>query len=927
MRRFSGIVCLICAAGPLLAADGRPVARLERHGAEFSVAREQGTGLPVEVVPRMLNPETGTPQQAAMRFISRHAGWLGWAGRPEMLQEKRVSVSPAGSHVFFKVEQNGREVVNAYANVHLDRWNQVVLLHQQPPAEEPAWPEDFPPMATCVEVSSRDFISNRGYTKPWKPLAVSGGMEELLPDFESARQVYFLEEGSLLAAWEVVLRSARPAARVTYWAGGNPVRILGLRSDVKYVTGSGKTFQPNPVIHLNDRTLTVDSPPSVFEPAYVDAPLLLLAAQLNGMYYLTGSWVQIADLAAGTPRVEVPAESTPVFNYDRYHPGFTAVQAYYWITSSQLYLQSLGFDNLVHYMIRVDVHGMDGADNSQYIPAGYGGPYLEFGDGGVPDAEDADIILHEYGHAIQDSANPDALGWSGENLAMQEGFSDYWSFSRTYDLCLARGADPYSFGDWDARGINPPANGWRRLDTGKMYPLDMRLDDHINGEIWSCALKNLFLRFGREVTDRLVLQSFYYMPAALVNKFYQSARALVTADQNLYQGRHIFEICQEFYRCGIFSAADCQTLAPYFETPGPVLTQLEGNGNGIPEPGEVFQVDIPVNNSGKTDAGVVTGRLAGTAGLTVYEPIAMYGPAPANSGILQPRQSFVIKISETANCGDWLQWNLSLSFDGHRQEIPYVFQAGAFVDTAILTDNLETPSTLWQKSTATGFTDVWSNKTGAYFHAGSKIWFAAGVNRVNDSSLLLGPLNLSAGFWYTFSFWQTYKQDSGYDGLVLEISTDGLQWQDAGPWIYQNGYRRQIESRTSPVSGRNAWTGGKLESMKQVLVNLQPWAGQTIQLRFRAAADQSVTSSGWYIDDVALIQRVLTCTSHPFGAGDLTGDGLCNATDQLLMAQLLADNISPGQGSFLRGLWAADLDENGLCEVLDLQKLLYSQVN
>ena len=45
---------------------------------------------------------------------------------------------------------------------------------------------------------------------------------------------------------------------------------------------------------------------------------------------------------------------------------------------------------------------------------------LTFGTGGVDDAEDAEIILHEYGHAIQDDQLA-GFGASSEGKAMGEG--------------------------------------------------------------------------------------------------------------------------------------------------------------------------------------------------------------------------------------------------------------------------------------------------------------------------------------------------------------------------------------------------------------------------------------------------------------------------------------------------------------------------
>lgn len=75
------------------------------------------------------------------------------------------------------------------------------------------------------------------------------------------------------------------------------------------------------------------------------------------------------------------------------------------IDSNQHYIQSLGIGDIYKKQIRVDPHGYNGEELSAYDPIKN---YLVFGEGDVGDAEDADIILHEYGHAIQVAQAPTA---------------------------------------------------------------------------------------------------------------------------------------------------------------------------------------------------------------------------------------------------------------------------------------------------------------------------------------------------------------------------------------------------------------------------------------------------------------------------------------------------------------------------------------
>src|SRR5262249_31370951 len=179
---------------------------------------------------------------------------------------------------------------------------------------------------------------------------------------------------------------------------------------------------------------------------------------------------------------------------------------------------------------------LDGSDNSLYVSStvpGQGG--LFFGDGGTDDAEDPDIVLHEYTHAMQDWIAPGAFyGTSAsEARALAEGIADYWSFSQNYVLTVASGRDPYCIGDWDARcGGDDPSQAWgyppgadclRRVDSTKTMAdfraIDRSGQEHDNSAIWSSALREIMESLlrrhpddGRQRADRIVIESMFGIP-------------------------------------------------------------------------------------------------------------------------------------------------------------------------------------------------------------------------------------------------------------------------------------------------------------------------------------------------------------------------------------------------------------------------------
>ena len=66
---------------------------------------------------------------------------------------------------------------------------------------------------------------------------------------------------------------------------------------------------------------------------------------------------------------------------------------------------------------------MGGADNSYFSPTTKP-QRIYFGEGGVDDAEDADVCVHEYAHFISyNAANGSNVG--AERNSLDEGFGDY----------------------------------------------------------------------------------------------------------------------------------------------------------------------------------------------------------------------------------------------------------------------------------------------------------------------------------------------------------------------------------------------------------------------------------------------------------------------------------------------------------------------
>lgn len=176
---------------------------------------------------------------------------------------------------------------------------------------------------------------------------------------------------------------------------------------------------------------------------------------------------------------------------------------------------------------------------------------------------------------------------------------------------------------------------------------------------------------------------------------------------------------------------------------------------------------------------------------------------------------------------------------------------------AALSDGFDgTPDPRWTHSAADG-TDNWAIRANGNARSAPNVFsYEPGPSSVSDASLAT-PSFLLPG---ELRFWHTYGLENGFDGAVLEISIDGGPWTDLGPLITQGGYTGTISmDYESPIGGREAWTGGVAGTFTEVRVNLTGLSGLA-RVRFRFASDNSVSSNGWYIDDVT-VEGGLPCTN------------------------------------------------------------------
>lgn len=327
-----------------------------------------------------------------------------------------------------------------------------------------------------------------------------------------------------------------------------------------------RIFDPNPTNTLNRRNL---DPTRLPDSAYRQV-LLDRLQQTQPTLSLRGEYVVITDREfppTPSPRTN---SANPDFRFRRGSAdgakgaNFAAVMAYHHVDRMQHYVdRTLRMPQLIQRPIEVDVdigvsHG-DTAAAFRELDGGLG--YLVFGaNDDIFIAEDADVLAHEYGHAIlarttkgKFTIEVDGKILQSEARPIDEGFADYWAMSTHAERTRQSGHALNCFAEWVDR--EDCLRSWTSTSYDEFSPGQ---DHHDNSIVWSTALLEIFVRLGgdraRATTDALILKG--HLDGAenvAVPMMFNIAQAIIDADT----GTNRQVLCEIFQRRKIQPITGC----------------------------------------------------------------------------------------------------------------------------------------------------------------------------------------------------------------------------------------------------------------------------------------------------------------------------------------------------------------------------------
>ncbi|MBV6419072.1 MAG: hypothetical protein DAHOPDDO_00282 [Ignavibacteriaceae bacterium] len=564
---------------------------------ENNMRINQVTGVPVALYKPNYSVIPDTPEKMARQFLQENHNILKLSADLSELRYLTTKETPGGYHVHFDQYVANYPVLNSRINVTISKDNRVVFVtNGSRIAYNSKGQNNFDEMNISSQQalnSAKDYLGIKGsivFEKSEPGIYYNKG------EFRLAQVVTLIPAEEVFGEWQILVDAKT----------GEIFRVEDIacyhkpmNENPQLVDGAGYVFDPDPITHARTTYGTtgfVDNNDADSDSLTFHRALRTLKdiSFEGGVYILKGPWAEIRDFES--PNTGLHTNATSDFFFTRFSDNFEAANVYYHIDNSMRWINiSLSYP-LTPYQytggVRFDPHGLSGSDNSHYITSTGS---IAYGDGGVDDAEDLGVVLHELGHGLHDWLT---VGSLSQVEGLSEGSGDYWATSYVRSTGYWNSSNPaYNWVFiWD--GHNPFWAG-RIVNYTAHYPEGLTGTIHTDGQMWASSLMSIYDLIGRTPTDKNFLEALSMLNSS--SGQVDAANAFIAADQLFYSGSHLAQIIPVFADRGyIEGPISADFTADVTNGQAPLTVQF--TDLSISQPNPIVSWEWDFDNNGTVDA-------------------------------------------------------------------------------------------------------------------------------------------------------------------------------------------------------------------------------------------------------------------------------------------------------------------------------------
>ncbi|MEW6730891.1 MAG: hypothetical protein AB1489_06115, partial [Acidobacteriota bacterium] len=300
-----------------------------------------------------------------------------------------------------------------------------------------------------------------------------------------------------------------------------------------------------------------------------------------------------------------------------------------------------------------------------------------------------------------------------------------------------------------------------------------------------------------------------------------------------------------------FAAIPLNGPGAILEFNGRTVSDMSGNGNGAPDPGETVNLTINLLNSGTSMASGISSTLTTTTpGVTISPNTSAYPDIPSG-GNANNATPFGVSVASSVACGSTISFTLNVATTSDGMfSFPFTVQVGA--PTAAYTADFQDGSLQgFTVTNVTGLTPLWhvannvcqagapGHTTPFTLYYGQDSTCNYNTGAANSSTVTSPMINLTgfnAPFTLSFNYLLQVETLAGFDQAFVDISTNGgttfTQVLDKSGLINNNTWQNKSFDITTAVG-----------------------AATSIMVRFRFNSVDGIlnATTGWHVDDIMVL--------------------------------------------------------------------------